>query len=189
MKLISKVLSLAASFTFAASAFADETNTVCPIMVDDEVDDTEVSEYEGKKVYFCCTKCKKIFDANPKYIIKASHDLLPQFDGMDEELKLSEVELMEQKFCPMYPDSLVTPDSPSIEYKGKKIYFFKDRAISKWEVDPEASFKAATEAGLLPQFDENKSKDEAEEDPEKDAGEDKKEEKPEESEGGEEKAK
>ena len=161
MKLIHKAIALVAGLTFTTSvAFAKDENEICPIMIEDEIDDEESSEYEGKTVYFCCTTCKKIFDKNPKYIIKIAADSLPQFKGMEDKLKLSEVKLLDQKFCPMYPDSIVTPDSPSVEYKGKKIYFFKKRAVDKWEKDPDGNFKKATEAGLLPQFDENKSKDE-----------------------------
>ena len=166
MKLIHKALALAAGLTFSTTAaFADDkTNELCPIMVEDEIDEEEFSEYEGKKVFLCCGTCKKVFDANPKYIIKVAGDALPQFKGMEEKLKLSEVKLLDQKFCPMYPDSLITPESPSVEYKGKKIYFFKKRAVDKWEKDPDANFKKATEAGLLPQFDENKSKDDKKKD-------------------------
>ena len=161
MKLISKSFAVAASLAFAATAaFAGDKNEICPIMVEDEIDEEEFSEYEGKKVYFCCTTCKKSFDANPKYIIKVAGDSLPQFKGMEDKLKLADVKLLEQKFCPMYPDSLITPDSPSVEYKGKKIYFFKKRAVDKWEKDPEGNFKKATEEGLLPQFKENKKKEE-----------------------------
>lgn len=160
MKLIFKTFSVAASLAFAATAsFAGDTNEICPIMIEDEIDEEEFSEYEGKKVFFCCGACKKSFDANPKYIIKVAGDSLPQYKGMEDKLKLADVKLLDQKFCPMYPDSLVTPDSPSVDYKGKKIYFFKKRAVDKWEKDPETNFKEATEAGLLPQFAENKSKD------------------------------
>jgi len=61
---------------------------------------------------------------------------------------------MGQRFCPIKTDSLVSPKSPSIEYKGKKIYFFKERDIErKWGKDPEKYFSEAKEAGLLPQFD------------------------------------
>jgi YHS domain-containing protein len=163
MKLISKTFAIAASLAFAASAaFADDTNKICPIMVEDEIDEEEFSDYEGKKVFFCCGTCKKSFDANPKYIIKVAGEALPQYKGMDEKLKLAEVELLEQKFCPIYSDSLITPDSPTVEYKGKKIYLFKKRAVAKWKKDPEGNFKTATEAGLLPQFDENKKQDDAE---------------------------
>lgn len=160
MKLIFRTFTAAASLAFAATAaFADDTNKLCPIMVEDEIDEEEFSEFEGKKVFFCCATCKKSFDANPKYIIKVAGDSLPQYKGMDEKLKLAEVELLEQKFCPLYPDSLITPDSPSVEYKGKKIYLFKKRAVEKWAKDPDGNFKKAIEAGLLPQFAENKGKD------------------------------
>ena len=44
--------------------------------------------------------------------------------------------------------------SVPIEYKGKKIYFFKERDIDrKWKKDPEAAFEKARKEGLLPQFD------------------------------------
>lgn len=161
MKLIFKTFAAAVGFAMASTAaLADDTNKICPIMVDDEIDEEEFVSYEGKKVFFCCGTCKKSFEANPKYIIKVAGDSLPQFKGMEEKLKLAEVELLEQKFCPLAPDSIITPDSPSIEYKGKKIYFFKQRSLDKWQKDPEGNFKTATEAGLLPQFAENKGKDE-----------------------------
>ncbi|MEM7395061.1 MAG: hypothetical protein AAF492_22245, partial [Verrucomicrobiota bacterium] len=72
-------------------------------------------------------------------------------------VKLPEVKLLAQRFCPLRPTAIVGPESPSIEYKGKKIYFFKKRDIErKWATDPDGHFKKAREAGLLPQFDEKK---------------------------------
>jgi YHS domain-containing protein len=48
--------------------------TTCPIM-GGAIDKALFTEYQGKKVYFCCTGCKEKFDAEPeKYIAK-----LPQF--------------------------------------------------------------------------------------------------------------
>ena len=103
MKLIFKTFSVAASLAFAATAsFAGDTNEICPIMIEDEIDEEEFSEYEGKKVFCCCGTCKKSFDASPKYIIKvAGVEALPQFKDMEDKLKLAEVELLEQKFCPL----------------------------------------------------------------------------------------
>jgi YHS domain-containing protein len=47
----------------------------CPVMVGNKIDPNIYTEYEGKKVYFCCAKCKAAFEANPeKYL-----DGLPQF--------------------------------------------------------------------------------------------------------------
>ena len=74
--------------SFLYIAISNAENKECPIMVGDEIDEEEVVEFEGKKVYFCCTACVKIWDKNPKYIIKAMPKLLPQFSGMDEKLGL-----------------------------------------------------------------------------------------------------
>ncbi|MEM6916069.1 MAG: hypothetical protein AAF491_05830, partial [Verrucomicrobiota bacterium] len=79
--------------------------------------------------------------------------LLPQF-GDETKEKLKDVELMAQRFCPLRPECVVTPNSPSVEYEGKKIYFFRERDIERrWDRNPEEYFEEARAAGLLPQFD------------------------------------
>lgn len=138
---------------FQPSAFG---NTKCPIMVEDGIDEEEVAEFEGEKVLFCCGRCVKLWNENPKYYIKVMAEVLPQFKGMEEKLELDKVKVIPQKFCPIYQDSIVTPDSPTLEYKGKTIYLFKSGALRRWNRDPEAAFKEAIEAGVLPQFEENK---------------------------------
>lgn len=146
---------LLASFVFGVAApvvHAQEKNKVCPIMTEDEIDEEEVVEFEGQKVYLCCTKCSKIWKKNPKYFLKASLDRLPQFKGKEASLGLDKVELLEQRFCPIRKTSIVSPDSPSTEYKGVKVYFFDERALDRWKKDPDAAAKAAIEAGLLPQL-------------------------------------
>ena len=56
-----------------ASAAAIE-QTICPVM-EGAIDKAIFTEYEGKKVYFCCAGCKEKFEKEPeKYIAK-----LPQF--------------------------------------------------------------------------------------------------------------
>ncbi|MEM7384542.1 MAG: hypothetical protein AAF514_06310, partial [Verrucomicrobiota bacterium] len=61
-------------------------NKICPIMVEDEIDPEEVVEYEGKKVFFCCTTCVKAWKKDPKYYIKVMMNTLPQFKEMEEKL-------------------------------------------------------------------------------------------------------
>jgi len=49
--------------------------TTCPVMVGNKIDPNIYTEYRGKRVYFCCAKCKAAFESNPeKYL-----DRLPQF--------------------------------------------------------------------------------------------------------------
>jgi YHS domain-containing protein len=52
-----------------------QTNTYCPVMGDMKVDTQIFTDYKGKRVYFCCLKCKSTFQADPtKYLHR-----LPQF--------------------------------------------------------------------------------------------------------------
>ena len=135
--------------------FADDP-AICPIMIDTEIDKEEVVEYKGKKIYMCCASCVRAWEANPDYYVvaaaavKGEKPLLPQLDGVE----LPEVELMAQRFCPVLETAIIAPESPSIEYKGKKIYFFKKSYIRRWNRDPEGNFEKARKAGLLPQYDE-----------------------------------
>ncbi len=49
--------------------------TMCPVMPGKPINKALFTEYEGKKVYFCCPGCDKMFNADPeKYVAK-----LPQF--------------------------------------------------------------------------------------------------------------
>ena len=124
----------------------------CPIFVDDEIDAEEVVEYKGKKVFMCCGTCVKEWNKNPDYYAKVAQVMksAPQIDGID----LSKVKLLAQRFCPIRNDRVVHPESPSVEYKGKKIYFFKSSDMKRrWNSDPDGVFAKARAAGLLPQYD------------------------------------
>ena len=131
-------------------------NKLCPIMVEDEIDEEEVVEFEGKKVFLCCGGCVKKWNKSPKYYIKAMADMLPQFKGMEKRLRLDEVELMAQKFCPVYQDRVVTPESPSVELNGKKVFLYSTGAVKRWNRDPEKYIQKAVKLGILPQDPKNK---------------------------------
>ena len=83
-------------------------------------------------------------------------DMLPQFKGMEKQLQLEKVELMAQKFCPVYKDRVVTPDSPSVDFNGKTIFLYSTGAARRWKRDPEGYVKKALESGILPQLPDNK---------------------------------
>ena len=40
-------------------------NEYCPVLTDQKVDSTIFVDYQGSRVYFCCTKCRRDFLANP----------------------------------------------------------------------------------------------------------------------------
>jgi YHS domain-containing protein len=58
-----------------AQAGQEIIQTTCPVMVGNKIDPNIYTDYMGRRVYFCCLKCKGTFEANPeKYL-----DHLPQF--------------------------------------------------------------------------------------------------------------
>jgi hypothetical protein len=149
---IACAIALASLVTPAFSA--EPANKVCPIMTDDEVDAEYIVQSGGVPVGLCCGKCDKLWKKSEKYYIKAGLELglLPQFKGKEAELGLDKVELLPQRFCPINDKNIVTPDSPSVEYKGVKVYFYNEAALKKWEAAPDATAEKAIKAGLLPQL-------------------------------------
>ena len=58
----------------AVQAASATEQTLCPVM-DAPINKDLFVDYQGKKVYFCCGGCEKLFKENPeKYLAK-----LPQF--------------------------------------------------------------------------------------------------------------
>ncbi len=58
---------------------AQTTNITCPVMIGYEINPDIYTDYEGKRVYFCCLNCKVAFEKEPqKYL---AH--LPQFGGAE----------------------------------------------------------------------------------------------------------
>ncbi|MBN38871.1 MAG: hypothetical protein CMI29_10455 [Opitutae bacterium] len=131
-------------FSYAAD---DET---CAIMLGDEIDPEEYSEVAGKKVYFCCGSCVKAFDANTAYYIKALPVLAKKFsDAEKKKLGVDKVKLLEQRYCPIYPERVVNPNSKFELYKGKKVYFWSSSAIRRWKRDPDKYYADAVKRGHL----------------------------------------
>tara|TARA_Y100001934_G_scaffold241731_1_gene296952 strand:- start:314 stop:763 length:450 start_codon:yes stop_codon:yes gene_type:complete len=139
-------------FLLSINVLFAEKQILCPIFVEDEIDEEEVVEYKGQKIFMCCGTCVKEWNKNPDYYAKVAQTMksVPQIAKID----LTAVKLMPQRFCPLRNDRVVHPGSPSVNFKGKKIYFFKGSDIKrKWDRDPDGYFEKARKAGLLPQFD------------------------------------
>ena len=137
---------------FATNALFGEEE-MCALMLGDAIDTEEYSEVLGKKVYFCCGACVKAFDGNQAYYIKALPALAKKFtDAEQKKLGVDKVKLLDQKFCPIYPERVVNPNSKSVDYKGKKVYFWSSSAIRRWNKSPDRYFEAAMSKGNLPQF-------------------------------------
>ena len=147
MKIILSSFLFLLLFNFSASA------EECAIMLGDEVDPEEFSESTGKKIYFCCGACVKAFDGAAAYYIKAVPALAEKFTEAEmKELGVDKVKLLDQRVCPIYPERFINPNSKTIEYKGKTIYFWSSSAQRRWKRDPDAYFKEAFEKGHLPQY-------------------------------------
>jgi len=68
--------------TVAAPEHEPTTNAVCPVMPGMKVDSDIFTDYQGKRVYFCCLSCRAAFARDPeKYLA-----LLPQFGGVVAEI-------------------------------------------------------------------------------------------------------
>ena len=141
------LLSLPLILTIFSSLKGEET---CSLMLGDELDRDESVAILGKTITFCCGNCVRRFEENAAYYIKASPSLQKKF-SVDEqkELGVDKVKLLKQRFCPVYKDRIVNPNSPSIEYNGEKIYFWSSTAVRRWNRDPDRYYKDAKNDKIL----------------------------------------
>lgn len=124
--------------------------TKCPLMVDDDVDPEETTQVLDQTIEFCCGSCVKAFDANVAYYIKAIPEIGSRFtESQKKQLKVCCVKLLEQRYCPVYPDRVVNPNSPTVEYLGKTIYLWSSSAVRRWNKKPDEYYYQAVERGHL----------------------------------------
>lgn len=132
-KLASKLFTIATLLTgIALNTQGADKQTLCPLMIEDEIDVEEFVTYKGVKVFVCCGTCKKMWVQNPDYYAVVSKKQAPQL----AKVASKEIKPMKQLFCPVYADTRVHPKSPSIEHNGKKIYFCKTRAVTRFKSNP-----------------------------------------------------
>lgn len=142
-----KFLPLAA-IAIMSTSFAD--TKMCPLMVEDGVDPEETVTVNGNKIEFCCGTCVRQFEENKAYYIKAVkylHDIFTP--EQRKKLGVDDVVLLQQRRCPIYPDRIINPNSPTVEYKGMKIYFWSSSAVRRWKRDPEKYYQDAKASGVL----------------------------------------
>ena len=106
--------------------------TICPLMIEEEIDEEEFLIYKGVKVFTCCSTCKKMWKQNPDYFAVVSVKQAPQLAAVVSKT----IKPMKQQFCPVYDDTRVHPKSLSMEHKGQKIYFSKKRAMDRFKANP-----------------------------------------------------
>ena len=130
---------LSAGFLLTCSVLAQEVpkQTLCPLMVDDEIDIEEFVVFKGMKVFMCCGSCKETWDKNPEYFAVVCQEQAPQLKAVASK----KVKPLKQLFCPVYADVRVHPKSLSIEHEGRTIYFSKKRAVSRFKANPKKYLK------------------------------------------------
>ena len=116
----------------AVTIQAAPKQTLCPLMIEDEIDEEEFLIYKGVKVFTCCGTCKKMWKQNPDYFAVVGAKQAPQLAAVASK----KIKPMKQLFCPVYNDTRVHPKSLSMEYKGKKVFFCKKRAMDRFNADP-----------------------------------------------------
>ena len=53
-----------------AAELPKDANTTCPVMLKEEVDPDLHVDYKGRRIYMCCTKCKRRFLNDPEKYLK-----------------------------------------------------------------------------------------------------------------------
>lgn len=126
-------------------------NPRCPIMTGDDADEEITVKHRGIKIAFCCGPCVKQFKKEPDYYLRLFQEMksVPQAQALTLP---EDVRLLEQRFCPFSTGRLIGPASPSVEYRGVKIYLSKPGHVSTWNTEPDKHARAAFEKGLLPQL-------------------------------------
>ena len=62
-----------------------DANTTCPVMLKEDVDPDLYVDYKDRRVYVCCTKCKRRFRNDPEKYMKFMPD--PKDKGTTETKK------------------------------------------------------------------------------------------------------
>ena len=125
---------MAAAFVagVAVTTQAAPKQIICPLMIEEEIDEEEFLTYKGVKVFTCCNTCKKMWKQNPDYFAVVSVKQAPQLAAVVSKT----IKPMKQLFCPVYSGTRVHPKSLSMEHKGLKIYFSKKRASDRFKANP-----------------------------------------------------
>ena len=116
----------------AVTIQAAPKQALCPLMIEDEIDEEEFLIYKGVKVFTCCGTCKKMWKQNPDYFAVVGAKQAPQLKAVASKT----IKPMKQLFCPVYSDTRVHPKSLSMKHKGQKIYFSKKRAMDRFKANP-----------------------------------------------------
>ncbi len=69
----------------AEGVLFENIQVMCPVSGEKLEAKTVYSDYEGRRVYFCCKKCQGMFDKNPKKFIKELDATMPSTKPEDKK--------------------------------------------------------------------------------------------------------
>ena len=122
---------------FVVTTQAAPKQTICPLMIEEVIDEEEFLTYKGVKVFMCCGSCREMWAKNPDYFAVVCQEQAPQLKAVAS----TKIKPLKQLFCPVYANHRVHPKSLSIEHEGKTIYFSKKRAVSRFKANPKKYLK------------------------------------------------
>lgn len=107
----------------------------CPVM-GGKIDKQYYADYQGKRVYFCCSGCIKEFQKDPaKYVKKLE----------DSGVTLEKAPVV-QTTCPVTGDKV--DKSQYVDYQGKRIYTCCSGCVEEVKKDPAKYVKQLEDQGI-----------------------------------------
>ena len=109
----------------------------CPV-TDRPINKDVYTDYNGKRVYFCCANCVETFTENPeKYLEKMKKDgvtlqTLPEGNG--------------QAVCPV--SGMAVNPEVYVDHDGKRIYFCCEGCVDKFKQDPDTYLEKMNKDGI-----------------------------------------
>ncbi len=86
---------------------AQVRNEFCPVLPDEKIDSTIYSNYEGQRVYFCCTRCRRDFLRSPDLYLAnlpqfgSANSTIPDSDGHQDSAAHSMGESSDLEIIPL----------------------------------------------------------------------------------------
>lgn len=99
-----------------------KNQTHCPVM-GGKIDSSIYTDIQGQRVYHCCPACSKPLQKDPDQYFKKASDAGVLFENIQTTCPVSGKELKEK---------MVFTD-----YEGRRVYFFCEDCIPKFEKDPQ----------------------------------------------------
>jgi len=123
-------------------AVTNEKQKNCPVMTGVPVDEESITvNWEGVPIRLCCKSCLKKWSADPEAYLRP--ETLPQLRG-----RSLPKQKLEQIYCPVYRNRVVSEKDPYAEYQGVKVYFYNQSAKEKFLKQP----SKYADVELLPQL-------------------------------------